>query len=53
MSFKVMMWFGVGLGVYLIGLGVFTLIKRIINSRKVKKEDNEYNEVNQNEENIK
>ena len=50
MSFNFMIWFGIGLGVYLIGLGVFTLIKRIINSRKVKKEDIEHKEVIKNEE---
>lgn len=53
MSFNFMMWFGIGLGVYLIGLGIFTLVKRIINKKKVLKEDNEHNEVIHNEENIK
>lgn len=53
MSFNVMMWFAIGLCVYLLCLGIYVLIKRIRNKIKVTKEDNEHNEVIQNEEDNK
>lgn len=34
-----MIWFSVGVAVYLAGLGIFVLIKRIRNKYKVEKED--------------
>lgn len=44
MNFSFFIWFGVGLVVYLTGLGIFTLIRFILSKRKFNKEVKEKEE---------
>lgn len=52
MNWSVLIWFGVGIGAYLIGLGVFTLIKFIFNKRKFKKEVASHEKENSEDKNL-
>lgn len=38
MNWSFLIWFGIGLFVYLTGLGVYVLVRFILNRRKFKKE---------------
>lgn len=47
MNWTTLICFGAGIGLYLVGLGIFTLIKRSKNKKKFKKEIEEHEQKEQ------
>lgn len=44
MNFNFLITFGIGIGVYLVGLGIFVLIKYLRNKKKFEKDMKDHND---------
>lgn len=52
MNWNVLIWFGIGVGVYLLFLAVFTIVKKIAYKRRYKKElEEKSNEIEETKDN--